>query len=405
MTYKYPGVYVEEMNTGRQTIEAVGTSTLAVLGVAPDAGAHVQEPVVITNWLQFTREFCNGAKKGTPLAQAVYGFLDNGGSRCYVINVGEGGSIAGKIENGKRRGISLCEEIDEVAIVVVPGYSTTETYEALLSHCEKLKDRFCIVDAPLEVKRLEDLTQVGGAAPPPPAPGGGAPAGGAPGGGAPRRVGLKPRESSYGAVYHPWLVVQDPLSGERVNVPPSGHMAGVYARVDGTRGVHKAPANEPIRGAIDLTYNVTNEDQEALNPAGVNCIRFFSDAGIRVWGARTVDAAASQWRYINVRRLFSMAEESIGRGTKWAVFEPNDYSTWKSVTRDVTAFLMRLWRSGALFGRTPEEAFFVKCDEETNPPEVIDAGQLVTIIGMAPVKPAEFIVFRIGQYEAGTQIE
>jgi phage tail sheath protein FI len=397
MTFKYPGVYVEEIQTGPRPIEAVGTSTAAFLGVAPNAGAHVQEPVVITNWLQFTREFCGGAKKGTPLAQAVYGFLDNGGSRCYVINVGEGGNISGKIENGQRRGIALCEEIDEVAIIAAPGYSTTETYEALLSHCEKLKDRFCILDAPLDVKRLEDLTQVGGAAPEAPAPTG-APA-------RPRRVGLKPRESSYGSFYFPWLVVQDPLSGERANVPPSGHMAGVYARVDGTRGVHKAPANEPIRGVNDLTYNVTNEDQEALNPAGVNCIRFFSDAGIRVWGARTVDAAASEWRYINVRRLFSMTEESIGRGTRWVVFEPNDYTLWKSVRRDVSGFLTRLWRSGALFGRTPEEAFFVKCDEETNPPDVINAGQLITIVGMAPVKPAEFIVFRIGQYEAGTQIE
>jgi phage tail sheath protein FI len=188
-----------------------------------------------------------------------------------------------------------------------------------------------------------------------------------------------------------------------VNVPPSGHLAGVYARVDGTRGVHKAPANEGIRGAIDLTYSVTNEEQKALNPEGVNCIRFFSDAGILVWGARTLDAGL--WKYINVRRLFIMAEESIGRGTRWVVFEPNDYTLWKSVRRDVSAFLMRLWRAGALFGRTPEEAFFVKCDEETNPPDVIDAGQLITIIGMAPVKPAEFVIFQIGQQVAGTQTE
>jgi uncharacterized protein len=396
MTYKYPGVYVEEIQTGSRSIEAVGTSTAAFLGVAPNPTAHLQEPVVITNWLQFAREFSDGAQKGTPLAQAVYGFLDNGGSRCYVINVGTGGTIVGKTENGQRRGIALCEEIDEVAIVAAPGYSNTETYEALLSHCEKMKDRFCILDAPPAVKRLEDLTQVGGAAPEP-AASGGQPR-------LPPRPGLRARESGYGAYYFPDLVVQDPFSGERVNAPPSGHVAGVYARVDGTRGVHKAPANENIRGVIDLSYNVTNEDQEALNPAGVNCIRFFSESGIRIWGARTLDSSG-EWRYINVRRLFSMAEESIGRGTRWVVFEPNDYTLWKSVRRDVTAFLMRLWKSGALFGRTPEEAFFVKCDEETNPPETIDAGQLVTIVGMAPVKPAEFIVFRIGQYAAGTQIE
>jgi phage tail sheath protein FI len=233
--------------------------------------------------------------------------------------------------------------------------------------------------------------------------GGGTPAGG--GGGA--RTGLRPRgsDAGFGAYYFPWIVVQDPISGDQVTAPPSGHLAGVYARGDGTRGVHKAPGNEPIRGVIDLTYSVTRGEQELLNPAGVNCIRYFSDSGIRVWGARTLAPAASEWRYINVRRLFNMAEESIGRGTRWVVFEPNDYTLWKSVRRDVSAFLTRLWRAGALFGRTPEEAFFVKCDEETNPPEVIDAGQLVTVIGMAPVKPAEFVIFRIGQHAAGTQVE
>ncbi|HEY2028940.1 MAG TPA: phage tail sheath family protein [Myxococcales bacterium] len=392
MSYKYPGVYVEEIQSGPRSIEAVGTSTAAFLGVSPNAGAHLQEAIAITNWMQFVREFCDGANGTTPLAQAVFGFFDNGGTRCYVINVGERGTIAGTFQDGKRRGIALCDEIDEIAIVAAPGYATIDAYEALLSHCEKRKDRFCLLDAPPTVKRLEDLTQVGAPADAetPPKPG--------------AKPGLKPRESSFGAFYFPWLVIRDPLTGASATVPPSGHVAGVYARVDGTRGVHKAPANENLRGVVDLSYYVTNEDQEALNPAGVNCIRFNQPAGIQIWGARTLDGDG-QWRYINVRRLFLMAEESIGRGTRWTVFEPNDLTLWKSVRRDVGAFLMRLWKSGALFGRTPEEAFFVKCDEETNPPESIDAGQLITIVGMAPVKPAEFIVFRIGQYAAGTQIE
>jgi phage tail sheath protein FI len=190
-----------------------------------------------------------------------------------------------------------------------------------------------------------------------------------------------------------------------VDVPPSGHIAGIYARTDATRGVHKAPANESIRGALNVTYRFTGEEQGELNPLGVNCIRFFAREGIRVWGARTLAAEASEWRYVNVRRLFNMIEESIAQSTRWVVFEPNDMSLWKAIRRDVSAFLMNLWRDGALMGTTPDEAFFVKCDEETNPPEVIDAGRVITVIGLAPVKPAEFVIFRIGQHAAGVDVE
>src|SRR5262249_5155858 len=154
------------------------------------------------------------------------------------------------------------------------------------------------------------------------------------------------------------------------------------------RGVHKAPANELVRGALNVTYNVTREEQAELNALGINCIRLFAREGIRVWGARTLADAASEWRYLNVRRLFNMIEESIAESTNWTVFEPNDRTLWKNIRRDIGAFLTRLWRDGALMGRRPEEAFFVKCDEETNPPEVIDAGQVQTLIGIAPVKPA-----------------
>ena len=219
---------------------------------------------------------------------------------------------------------------------------------------------------------------------------------------------MRPRNSDrgFGAFYFPWIVVTDPFSPkETVAVPPSGHLAGIYARTDGTRGVHKAPANETVRGALDLTYRITQAEQGELNVLGVNCLRFFPTQGIRVWGARTLADSASEWRYLNVRRLFNMIEESIGQGTRWVVFEPNDMTLWKSIKRDVTAFLTLQWRQGALLGATPEEAFFVQCDEETNPPEVIDAGQVVTVIGIAPVKPAEFVIFRIGQSAAGTEIE
>jgi len=193
------------------------------------------------------------------------------------------------------------------------------------------------------------------------------------------------------------------LEGHRKGFKGVSHpdLAGVYARTDATRGVHKAPANEPIRGALDLSYKVTSEEQGELNSAGVNCIRFFPEAGIKVWGARTLAPAASEWRYINVRRLFNMIEESIKTGTLWTVFECNDSFTWKAIERDLKAFLTLIWRDGALKGDTPEQAFFVKCDGETNPPEVIDAGRLVTEIGIAPVKPAEFIIFRFFQWVGG----
>jgi hypothetical protein len=207
-------------------------------------------------------------------------------------------------------------------------------------------------------------------------------------------------------LYFPWIRGRDPLAaGVIVDQPPSGSIAGIYARVDAERGVHKAPANEPIRGAVGLNYLVTHEEQGGLNKAGVNCIRFFPNSGIRVWGARTLAEEASEWRYINVRRLFNMIKESISEGTGWVVFEPNDPTLWQSIIRDVSAFLTLLWRDGALMGATPQQAFFVKCDAETNPPEVIDAGRVVIEIGIAPVKPAEFIVFKIGQWSGGAEVE
>lgn len=406
--YLAPGVYVEEISTGARPIEAVGTSTAAFLGRAPSAGQHLHDPYPITNWSQFVREFAQGAKESTPLAQAVSGFFLNGGRRCFVVNVGDAKTVVGRTTDKRREGVAALEANDEVKIVAAPGFTDAESYTAILDHCQQLKDRFAILDAPnvvdpKDVARLKDTAGAGG---PPRAPAGAAAPGPADPG-AERAGGLRAKQSDsgHGALYFPWVRVNDPITGALVEAPPSGHLAGVYARTDGTRGVHKAPGNESLWGVVDVAYRVTRAEQEVLNPAGVNCIRFFADAGIRVWGARTLAPAASEWRYINVRRLFNMVEESIARSTRWVVFEPNDHTLWKSIRRDVSAFLTRVWRGGALFGLRPESAFFVKCDEETNPPDVIDAGQVVIQVGLAPVKPAEFIVFRIGQHEAGTQIE
>ena len=424
--YLAPGIYVEEVAGGARPIEAVGTSTAGFVGVAPNPKAHLGEYVAITNWSKFLREFVPEGAESTPLSHAVYGFFENGGSYCYVVNVGENGSIAG---GGRgRSGLQLLEEVDDVAIVAAPGFTDAASYEALLGHCEKLKDRVAVVDAPCEVADISLLTQVATTSASSPrrsaadtgegegdeasgSASGGSASGGSASGGGSRSTGLRARASNYGATYFPCITVRDPItpSDENgrpnlVNVAPSGHIAGVWARTDATRGVHKAPANEPIRGALDVSYRLTRAEQDVLNPAGVNCIRLFPREGIRVWGARTL-TSDPEWRYVSVRRLFNMVEESIAESTRWIVFEPNDYTLWKSIRRDVSDFLTRLWRDGALMGRSPKEAFFVKCDEETNPPEVIDAGQVIILVGIAPVKPAEFIVFRISQYEGGVEVE
>jgi phage tail sheath protein FI len=404
--YSSPGIYVEEVPSGARPIGAVGTSTAGFVGTAPDPSARPGEAVAVNNWSEFLRIFAAGDAAGTALSRAVYGFFDNGGGRCYVVNVPSGEPIAG---GGRRRsGLDLLEAVDEVAIVAAPGYTDAASYEAVLAHCERLGDRVAILDAPENVADLDQLTRVATAGVPKKAASTGSDASASSGSTATapaESVGLRPRQSDYGVLYFPWIVVRDSLSGEPVATAPSGHLAGIWARTDQLRGVHKAPANEPVRGVVDLTYRVTRAEQDMLNPKGVNCIRYFAAEGVRVWGARTLAAEASEWRYLNVRRLFNMLKESIAEGTRWIVFEPNDGLLWRSIRRDINAFLTRVWRDGALLGNTPQEAFFVKCDEETNPAEVRDAGQVVALIGVAPVKPAEFVVFKLSQSTVGSDTE
>jgi len=407
-TYLAPDVYIEEVAGGARPIQAVGTSTAGFVGQAPDARARLNEAVAINNWSQFVREFAPEGSASTNLSHAVYGFFQNGGSRCYVVNVGTG-ALTGT--GSKRAGLDILEQVDEIAIVAAPGYTDPVSYDAVINHCENMKDRVGILDAPLDVSAISGLTKVGSAKATSSKSSSTAKsdddAKTDSGSSAVGSDGLRPRQSDggYAAFYFPWIVVRDPLGGDLVNVPPSGHLAGVWARSDASRGVHKAPANESIRGALNLTYNLTRAEQGELNQNGVNCIRFFANEGIRVWGARTIAAGSSEWRYLNVRRLFNMIEESIANSTRWIVFEPNDQPLWKAIRRDVSAFLTLLWRDGALMGSTPDEAFFVKCDSETNTSESIDAGMVVTLIGIAPVKPAEFIIFRISQYQSGTEVE
>lgn len=208
------------------------------------------------------------------------------------------------------------------------------------------------------------------------------------------------RRSMFAALYYPWIKVPNPRKeGRSILVPPCGHMLGIWSRTDETRGVYKAPANETPRGVVGLAYDCNFREQEMLNPRGINCIRTFPNRGIKVWGARTlVEPEKTDWRYINVRRLVSYIEKSIELGTQWVVFEPNDQDLWARVRRTVNNFLERLWREGALYGASPEQAFYVKCDEEINTPETMLLGRLYVEVGICPVRPAEFVVFRISQW-------
>ena len=288
----------------------------------------------------------------------------------------------------ERSGFGGLEVVDEITMVAVPdlmsayqnGTIDLETLKAvqlgLIAHCEMMGNRMAILDPPpgLSPQQVREWRQD-----------------------------LAGYDSKYAALYYPWIKVFDPSTGTNGFAPPSGHMAGVWARNDASRGVHKAPANEVIRGAVDLQTQLTKTEQELLNPIGVNCIRSFPGRGIRVWGARTLSSDPA-WRYLNVRRLFNYLEESILVGTQWVVFEPNDDALWARVRRTVGSFLVNEWRKGALFGLTPDEAFYVRCDRETNPAESIDAGQVMCEVGIAPVKPAEFVVFRLAQISGGTSL-
>jgi len=385
-TYSIPGIYIEEVSTGPKPIAAVSTTTCAFIGKAPIKNAHANTPVACNNFSEFCKKFVpddRGKITSYALLHAVYGFFFNGGSRCYIVNIGDG-KVAG--DAGKKTGVHSLEAYDEIALVAAPGASDIADYNALIDHCEKMKNRFAILDGPATFDDVTELTTVG------------VESAGADDAKKASKA-KRPKSTSYAAVYTPHLIMNCPFSKERVNVAPAGHIAGVYARTDVDRGVHKAPANVGIRACSGLTQRITEGEQGELNSHYVNCIRYFPSAGIRVWGARTLSNNDPEWRYLNVRRTFLMIEESIKRGTNWVVFEPNNVRLWKTVIRDISAFLKLQWQSGALVGASPAEAFFVKCDGENNPQESIDEGRLIVDIGIAPSKPAEFIVFRIGQWQ------
>jgi phage tail sheath protein FI len=262
------------------------------------------------------------------------------------------------------------EQVDDIALVIAPNENDIEGLTGVVvAHCEMMKDRFAIIQC------KESAGPVGKLMP--------------------------PLDSKCAAFYYPWIKVIDPLTLSKKLVPPGGHIAGVYARSDTERGVHKAPANEVLRGAVELQFPVSRAKQDILNPRGVNCIRVFPGRGIRVWGARSVSSDPI-WKYINVRRLFLYVGESIEEGTQWVVFEPSNERLWARVNQTVTQFLLGVWKSGALIGSSPAEAFFVRCDRTTMTQDDIDNGRLVCVIGIAATKPAEFVILRIAQWQGGS---
>jgi len=328
------------------------------------------------------------------LTHAVAGFFKNGGTRCFVARIEDDSQLDAVLKK--------FESIDEIALLAAPGIVGRANWGALVTHCTNMEDRFAILDCHERVSedpqsdefdvKLLNYSE--------------------------KPSDFMPDRNKNAAFYFPYIEVVDPAkqlmdrdpkrdvwinNRGKLFVPPSGHVAGVYARVDEQRGVHKAPANESLMGATNVRYFVGKRHQELLNPQGVNCIRNINGA-ITVYGGRTVGGDRNtEWKYVNVRRVMLFLKESIDEGTQWVVFEPNDRALWAKIRLNVSAFLTRVWKSGALFGSTPQEAFYVKCDDETNPPEVRDVGQVIVEVGVAIVRPAEFVIFRVTQWAGPTK--
>ncbi len=298
-----------------------------------------------------------------------------GGSDGKVANVNPSVYMGEDNGPGKRSGLAAFLENVDVSIMAIPGVTAPEVQAALIAHCENCKSCFAILDVPIDRKKTNDVVEF-----------------------------RDMYDTTYAAMYHPWLEMFDPLAKRSAYFPPSGAMAGIYARTDNERGVHKAPANEIVRGCTGLSCNYNEGEQDILNPKGVNLIRAFTGRGIRVWGARTM-SSNGLWKYVNVRRLYIYIEESIKANTNWVVFEPNSEVLWGRVTRTIEMFLATCWRSGALAGSTPSEAYFVECGPTTMTQDDIDNGRLICNIGIAAVKPAEFVIFRITQHTASSESE
>ncbi len=392
-----PGVYVEETSFRTQTIEGVGTSTCAFVGPTHTGPAALPLPA-LTNFAEFAALYgglqdlvFDGAAEPTRhhLAHAARAYFDNGGRRLVVARTTVPGAQPGAQRapdaSAYAAALQTLETLDDLATVAAPGHSACyvpdqpglyeDIRQALLAHVSApRRHRVAVLDAPPDIS-LAQLQRL--------------------------RAEV---DCPHAALYHPWVVVANPLFDPLANpsspepaelvLPPSGFVCGIYARNDMARGVHKAPANEVVAGALRFSAAISQGEQEVLNPLGVNCLRRFSGRGNRVWGARTL-SNDPEWKYLNVRRCVDYLEASIERGLQWAVFEPNAEPLWARVQAVVSDFLGNSWRNGALLGRKPQEAYFVRCDRSTMTQTDLDQGRLVCEIGVAMLKPAEFLILRI----------
>jgi hypothetical protein len=303
------------------------------------------------------------------LAHAVLGFFQNGGTRCYVCRADNITQTPGVTKNNVDDILKFSENHEDISLIIPVGREIKINERTkIIEHCGKMKDRFAIFHYNTQDQDIEKETLLD-----------------------------KSEHRGKAAVYHPWVKVFDPATNKDIDVPPSGHVAGIYARVDDQQGVQKCPANEVVVGVKDVSIAITKEEQDILNPKGINCIRVINGK-IKVWGARTLDIESPNSKYINVSRSFMFLSESIEKGTQWAVFQPNTIALRQQIVRNITDFLLIQWRAGMLFGETQQEAFIVQCDAETN--RNADQGVLRAIVQVALVQPAEFIIIQISHKQA-----
>jgi phage tail sheath protein FI len=403
--YLAPGVFVEEIAFRNKSIEGAGTSSAGFVGPCRSGpiGGEL-EPLTSTSDFERIYGTSNPLQFGDTtgpvlnyLAHAVRAFFKEGGRKCYVARIVNGSPDKGSDGNQPcpadyegvetlidgvktKTGLRSFEDLDDISIVATPGatfdfdgvggnFHAEAITQILISHCEQMRYRVAVIDS----VNGHDTGKV--------------------------RAYRSTFDSKYAALYYPWIGSVDPLTGKNIEVPPSGSVCGIYARVDRERGVHKAPANEEIRLASGMEFDINRQQQSILNPLGINCLRYFKSRGYRVWGARTA-SSDPEWKYINVRRYFAYLEHSIDRGTQWTVFENNAAALWNKVRQSIEDFLFNEWRQGHLAGTRPEEAYSVRCDRSTMTQGDIDNGRLICDIGVAPVRPAEFVILRIARTTA-----
>jgi len=312
------------------------------------------------------------ASTGTaPFFEAVFFLTKGSDGNMPILASFEG---AEDPTTNRKSGLVAFEDIEDISIVAAPGSTFTATSaqpvaNALIGHAERMQYRIAVLDS-IKGQSIADV-----------------------------RAYRAKFDSSHAAFYYPWVRIIDPQTGQENLYPPSGFVAGIYARNDTERAVFKAPANEIVTLALGFEKLINKAQQEVLNPEGINCFRFFEGRGMRLWGARTA-SSDPEWKYVNLRRYFAYLERSIDKGTQWAVFEPNGERLWDNVRRTIEDFLLNEWQSGALLGDKPERSYFVKCDRSTMTQNDLDNGRLVCLVGVSPLRPAEFVIFRIGQWTA-----